>query len=145
MGFLGPKDILRQLTVYYYPGFYSPGSPQEGFHREGRAGKRAYRVLPRNQGIQGHEVNINTQICQSINQKGDEAHTLTPPWFKNSNIYSQKTVIHLCAEVPHELPRRAKGKTYLDITQYQEINILAKPLSNANVHRLLNPGTCCEK
>ena len=46
--------------------------------------------------------------------------------------------------MPHELPKRAKGETYLALTQYLEINLQAKPLANANVHRLLKPGTCCE-
>ena len=49
--------------------------------------------------------------------EGDEAPTLTPPWIKNSNIDSSKTVIHLCAEVPHDIPIMAKVETYLDITQ----------------------------
>ena len=34
-------------------------------------------------GSQGREVTSNTQIDQSVNQKGDEAPTLTPPWVKN--------------------------------------------------------------
>ena len=37
---------------------------------------------------------------------------LTPTQVKNSNLDSQKTVVHLCAKVPHELPRRAKAKIY---------------------------------
>ena len=44
----------------------------------------------------------------------------------------------------HDLPRRAKVETYSALTHYREINIPAKPLANANVHRLIKPGTCCE-
>ena len=51
----------------------------------------------------------------------------------------------MCDEVPQELPRRAKAETYLALTQWQEINLPDKPLANANVHRLLKPGTCFEK
>ena len=35
---------------------------------------------------------------------------ITPPWVKNSNLDSYKTVIYLCAEVPHELHKMAKAK-----------------------------------
>ena len=37
---------------------------------------------------------------------------LTPPWVKKSNLDSYKTDIHLCAEVPHELPKMEKAETY---------------------------------
>ena len=43
-------------------------------------------------------------VDQRVNQKGNEAPTLTPPWFKESNIDSYITPIHLCAEVTHNLP-----------------------------------------
>ena len=69
---------------------------------------------------------------------------LTHPRVKNSNQGSQKAVIQLCAEVPHKLPIMAKAKTYLALTQWQEINLPDKPLENANVHWLLDPVTCCE-
>ena len=46
--------------------------------------------------------------------------------------------------MPHKLPRRSKDGTYLALTQKQEINHPDKPLANANVQRLLKPGTCCE-
>ena len=69
----------------------------------------------------------------------------THPWVKNSNLDSQKTVIHLCSEVPYKFPRRAKAETYVDLTQHREINHPDKPLANENVHRLLKPGTFCEK
>ena len=44
--------------------------------------------------------------------KGDEAPTLTPPLVKNGNLDSYITDIHLCAEVPHKIPKRAKAETY---------------------------------
>ena len=47
-------------------------------------------------------------IDQSVKQKGYEAPMLTSPQVKNINLDSEKTIIYLCAEVPHELPRRAK-------------------------------------
>ena len=67
-------------------------------------------VRTRNYGSQGHEVTSNTRIDQSINQAGNEAPTRIPPRVKNSNLGSYNTVVHLCAEVPHNIPegRRAK-------------------------------------
>ena len=105
----------------------------------------AYRVLPKTQVIQFHYVTSTTRIFQSVNQKGGEAPTLNPLWVKNSNIYSQKTVIHLCAGVPHELPIREKGKTYSSLTHQQVQISQSVAYPNANIHRLLNPGTSCEK
>ena len=32
----------------------------------------------------------------------------------------------------------------IKLTQYQEINLPAKPLANENVYRLRKQGTCCE-
>ena len=61
-----------------YPGFNHPVSPQEGFPQQGRADVRADRVRPSTYGSQSHEVIRNTWIYQSINQKRDEAPTLTP-------------------------------------------------------------------
>ena len=71
---------------------------------------RSYKVLPRTSGIQGHEVNINTQIDQSVNHKWGEAPTHTPPWFKDGNLVSYITAVHLCAEVPHKLPEGQRPK-----------------------------------
>ena len=70
----------------------------------------ADRFIPRTQSIQGHEVSSNNQTHQSVNQTGKEAHKLIPNWAKNSNIGRQKTVVHLCAEVPHELPEGRRSK-----------------------------------
>ena len=78
--------------------------------REGRVGARTDRVIPRTLGRQFHKVTSNTRIDQIFNQIGNEAPTLIPPWVKNSNIGSSKTVIHLCAEVTHELPERRRPK-----------------------------------
>ena len=61
-------------------------SPQEGIPQEGRAGVRAERVRPRTSGSQGHKVTGNTRIDQSVNQRGNEAPTLTPPRVKDSNL-----------------------------------------------------------
>ena len=41
---------------------------------------------------------------QRLNQKGNEAYNITPTWVKDINIARYKTAVHLCAEVPHELP-----------------------------------------
>ena len=70
----------------------------------------ADRARPRTQVIQGHKVASNTRIEQSVNHTGNEAPTFIPPWVKNSNLGSQKTVVHLCAEVPHELPNGRRPK-----------------------------------
>ena len=70
----------------------------------------AYRVRPRTYGSQDHEVPSNTRIYQSINQKGNEGPTLTPPWVKNINLGSYITAVHLCADVPHELPEGQRPK-----------------------------------
>ena len=34
---------------------------------------------------------------------------------------------------------------HIQLTQYQEINLLEKPLANEKVQRFLKLGTCCEK
>ena len=65
---------------------------------------RAGRVLVWTQVSQDHKVTSNTLIDHSVKQKGDEAPTLTPPRVKTINLDSYKTVIKLCAEVPHKLP-----------------------------------------
>ena len=61
-------------------------SPQEVFTQEGRAGVHADRVRPGTYGSQGHKVTSNNQIDQSVNHKGNEVPTLTPPRFKDSNL-----------------------------------------------------------
>ena len=60
--------------------------------------------IPRTKGFQGHEVTSNTWIDQSVNHKGDESPTLTPPRLKDINLGSYNNVVHLCVEVPHDLP-----------------------------------------
>ena len=85
-------------------------SPQEGFHREGRSGVCVERVRPRNLDIQDHKVTSNTCIKQNINHKEDGAPMITPPLFKYSNIGSYKTVVHVCAEVPHKIPKGQSPK-----------------------------------
>ena len=62
------------------------------------------KVRQRTYGTQDHNVTINTRIYQSVNQKGNEAPTLTPPWFKASNLVRCITVVNLCAKVPQKLP-----------------------------------------
>ena len=49
-----------------------------GFLEKGRAVMREERVLPRTQGIQGHEGNSNTRIDESVKKKGDEESMLEP-------------------------------------------------------------------
>ena len=71
---------------------------------------RADRVRSRTWGVQGHEVTRNTLIYQILNQTGNEAPTLIPPWVKNSNLGSKKTVVQFCAEVPQELPEGQRPK-----------------------------------
>ena len=72
---------------------------------------RADIVRPRTKGIQGHDVNSNTHIDKSVNQTRNESPTLIPHWVKNINLGSYKTVVHLCDEMQHELPRRSNDKT----------------------------------
>ena len=67
-------------------------------------------VIPSTYGIQGHEITRNIRIYQSANQEGYEAPTLTPPQVKDSNLGIYKTVIYLCAEVPHDLPEGKRPK-----------------------------------
>ena len=86
------------------PGFNCPVSPQEVIPQEGRAGVPAYRVRLRTKFSQSQKVTSNTWIDQSVNQKGNELPTLTPPWLKDINLGSFNNVVHLCDEVPHELP-----------------------------------------
>ena len=45
-----------------------------------------------------------------VNQKGNEAPTLTPPWVKDSNLGRYITVVYLCAQVPHEIPEGQRPK-----------------------------------
>ena len=54
---------------------------------------------------------------------------LTPTRVKNSNLDSYKTVIHLCAEVPQDIHRRAKAETYSALTQWREINLPASQMA----------------
>ena len=61
-------------------------SPQEGVPQEVRAGGRAEKVKPMTYGSQGYEVTNNTQIYQSVNQKGCESPTLTHPRAKYINL-----------------------------------------------------------
>ena len=70
----------------------------------------ADRVKLRTWSIQGRNVTRNNLIDQSINQKGKEAPTITPPWVKDSNICRYITTVHLCAEVPHEVAGGQKTK-----------------------------------
>ena len=72
---------------------------------------RADIVRPRTYGGQGHEVTGNTMIDQSVNQTGNESPTLIPTWFKTSTLGSYKTVVTLCAEVPHKLPKEQRPKS----------------------------------
>ena len=71
---------------------------------------RADRVIPSTYDGQVHEVTSNTQIYQSVNQKCNEAPTLTPYQVKYSNLGSYNIVVRLCSEVPHELPKRQRPK-----------------------------------
>ena len=64
----------------------------------------ADRVIPMTYGSQGHEITSNTRIDQSVNHKGNEVPTPIPPQFKDINVGRYITIVHLCAEVPHELP-----------------------------------------
>ena len=66
---------------------------------------REYRVRPRTEVSQGYEVTSNTRIDQSVNQTGNKAPTLISPQVKNSNLGSYKNIVHLCDEVPHDLPK----------------------------------------
>ena len=71
---------------------------------------RADTVRPRTWGSQGHKVTSNTQIDQSVNHTGNGSSILIYPRFKNSNLGSENTVVHLCSEVPHELPEGRRPK-----------------------------------
>ena len=70
----------------------------------------ADRFRPRTSGSQGHKFTSSTSIYQSINQTRNEAPTLIPPRVKNSNLGIYNTVIQLCAEVPHKLPKGRRPK-----------------------------------
>ena len=85
-------------------------SPQAGFSLEGKAGLCADRVSPRTYGIQYHKFTSNTLIDHSVNNTGNEAPTLIPPWVKNSDLVSYKIVVHLGAEVSHEIPEGQRPK-----------------------------------
>ena len=62
-------------------------------------------------GSQGHNVTSSTWIEQSIKQKVNEAHKLNPTRIKDNNLGRQITAVHLCAEVPHKLPKGKMSKT----------------------------------
>ena len=71
---------------------------------------RADRVRPRTYDIQGHYFTSNTRKDQIVKQKGNELPTLIPPRFKDSNIGSYVTIVHLCSEFPHKVPKGQSPK-----------------------------------
>ena len=102
-----------------------------------------YRVWPRTQGIQVHEFNINNRIYQSVNQKGMN-HLRLPLLGSKTVIQTARRPLFTCVLRCHTRSLEGRRSEPIQITQQREINIPSKPLVNANVHRFLNPGTCCK-
>ena len=66
------------------------------------------------------------------------------PLLGSTKIYTDRIPLFTCVLRCHTSSLEGRRTKPIKLTQQREINLPAKPLANANVHRLLKPGTCGE-
>ena len=95
-----------------------------------------YHFAIRNNGTKSIDKNINIQ-------KG-MTHLRLPLLGSKIVIQTFRRLLFTCVLRFHASSLEGLRHKPIQLTQQREINLPAKPLANANVHRFLKPGTCCE-